>query len=43
MVAAEGLVIDWAQMPTYNTVMSVAVGAGLILLVMLGRELLRSP
>lgn len=43
MVAAEGLVIDWAQMPTYNTVMSVAVGAGLILLVMLGRELLRAP
>ena len=43
MQAAEGLVIDWAQMPTYNTVMSVAVGAGLILLVLLGRELLRAP
>ncbi|MFD6175386.1 MULTISPECIES: DUF981 domain-containing protein [unclassified Isoptericola] len=42
-MATEGLVIDWAQMPTYNTVMSVAVGAGLLLLVWLGRELLRSP
>lgn len=42
-VPAEGLVIDWAQMPTYNTVMSVAVGAGLLLLVALGRDLLRSP
>lgn len=36
-----GLVIDWAQMPTYNTIMSVAAGAGLILLVMLGRALTR--
>ncbi|KAJ8141748.1 hypothetical protein OY671_005082 [Metschnikowia pulcherrima] len=43
MVAAEGLVIDWAQMPTYNTVMSVAVGAGSISSVMLGRELSRAP
>lgn len=42
-LAHEGLVIDWAQMPTYNTVMSVAVGAGLILLVWLGRELIRNP
>ncbi|MFD1858497.1 DUF981 domain-containing protein [Aeromicrobium camelliae] len=42
-LAHEGLVIDWAQMPTYNTVMSVAVGAGLILLVWLGRELIRTP
>ncbi|WP_029252010.1 DUF981 domain-containing protein [Paraoerskovia marina] len=42
-IPAQGLVIDWAQMPTYNTVMSVAVGAGLILLVALGRDLLRSP
>lgn len=23
------LIIDWTQMPTYNTVMSIAVGAGL--------------
>lgn len=41
----EGLTIDWAQMPTYNTIMSVAAGAGLILLVMLGRQLItrRTP
>jgi len=43
MVTAEGLVIDWATMPTYNTVMSVAVGVGLVLLVWLGRSLLRDP
>ncbi len=36
----EELTIDWAQMPTYNTIMAVAAGAGLILLVLLGRELL---
>lgn len=36
----EPLVINWAEMPTYNTIMSVAAGAGLILLVLLGRELL---
>lgn len=29
------LIIDWTQMPTYNTVMSIAVGAGLISLVAL--------
>ncbi|TFB66858.1 DUF981 family protein [Cryobacterium sp. Hz9] len=34
-----GLVIDWTQMPTYNTIMSLAAGAGLILLVLLGRAL----
>jgi uncharacterized membrane protein len=43
LVAQEGLKIDWANMPTYNTIMAVAVGAGLITLVMLGRELLRAP
>lgn len=26
------LIIDWTQMPTYNTVMSIAVGAALIAL-----------
>ncbi|MEU0237308.1 DUF981 family protein [Nocardiopsis sp. NPDC006198] len=36
-----GLTIDWATMPTYNTVMSVAAGAGLLLVVALGRALLR--
>lgn len=30
---SQKLVIDWTQMPTYNTVMSLAVGTGLILLV----------
>ena len=43
LVAQEGLKIDWANMPTYNTIMAVAVGAGLIGLVMLGRQLLTSP
>lgn len=37
----EGLKIDWTRMPTYNTVMSVAAGAGLLTLVALGRSLLR--
>jgi uncharacterized membrane protein len=36
---AGGLVIDWTQMPTYNTIMSLAAGAGLILIVLLGRSL----
>ena len=39
--ASGGLVIDWTQMPTYNTIMAVAGGVGLILLVRLGRELVR--
>lgn len=43
LAAQEGLKIDWANMPTYNTIMAVAVGAGLIGLVLLGRELLRAP
>lgn len=30
------LVIDWTQMPTYNTIMSISAGAGLIFLVQLG-------
>lgn len=37
------LVIDWASMPTYNTIMSVAAGAGLLLVVWLGRTVLRRP
>ncbi|MHA4815872.1 DUF981 family protein [Streptomyces aculeolatus] len=41
LVAAEsGLKIDWTKMPTYNTIMSVAAGAGLLLVVALGRRLL---
>lgn len=36
---ASGLVIDWTQMPTYNTIMSLAAGAGLILVVLLGRSI----
>ncbi|MFJ8441437.1 DUF981 domain-containing protein [Kitasatospora griseola] len=39
-LAASGLKIDWAKMPTYNTIMSVAAGAGLLLVVALGRQLL---
>ncbi|MFD7105389.1 DUF981 family protein [Streptomyces celluloflavus] len=39
-LAASGLKIDWARMPTYNTIMSVAAGAGLLLVVVLGRRLL---
>lgn len=33
------LVIDWTQMPTYNTIMAVAVGAALMSLVSFSREL----
>lgn len=36
-----GLIIDWTQMPTYNTIMSLAAGAGLLMLVMMGRQLLQ--
>lgn len=38
---ASGLVIDWTQMPTYNTIMSIAAGAGLISLVSFARALLK--
>lgn len=38
------LKVPWAQTPMYNTLMAVAVGIGLLLLVALGRELyLRRP
>ncbi|MFD4858253.1 DUF981 domain-containing protein [Streptomyces atratus] len=40
LLAASGLKIDWARMPTYNTIMAVAAGAGLLLVVALGRQLL---
>ena len=39
--AADGLTIDWASGPTYNTVMAVAAGVGLLLVVDLGRRLRR--
>ncbi|WP_183086151.1 DUF981 family protein [Mycetocola tolaasinivorans] len=39
LLKTQGLVIDWTQMPTYNTIMSIAAGAGLLLLVLLAREL----
>lgn len=37
----QGLVIDWTQMPTYNTIMSVAAGAALLVLVYFARDLHR--
>lgn len=40
MSVSGGLVIDWTQMPTYNTIMSVAAGAGLLSLFSLGRHVL---
>jgi uncharacterized membrane protein len=39
VVAAPALKIDWANMPTYNTVMSLAAGTGLLLVVALGYQL----
>lgn len=36
-----GLVIDWTQMPTYNTIMAIAAGAGLVFMFALGRALWR--
>lgn len=38
--AAPELKIDWTKMPTYNTIMAVAAGVGLLLVVALGRRLL---
>lgn len=40
MQAGEGLVIEWVDAITYNTIMSVAAGAGLVLVAMLGKALL---
>lgn len=40
-LANEGLTIDWTQMPTYNTIMSVAAGAALLGIVWFGRSLLK--
>lgn len=41
LLAQDDLTIDWASGPTYNTVMSVAAGVGLLLVVDLGRRLRR--
>jgi hypothetical protein len=41
--ASGGLVIDWTQMPTYNTIMAVAAGAGLLQVVQFARELRMRP
>lgn len=38
-----GLTIDWTQMPTYNTIMAVATGAGLLLVVRFGRKIASVP
>jgi len=44
VLSAAQLKVPWAQTPMYNTLMSVAAGIGLLLLVALGRELyLRRP
>ncbi|MGE4164298.1 MAG: DUF981 family protein [Vicinamibacterales bacterium] len=43
LLAQSELVIDWENLPTYNTIMAVAAGAALITLVRLGRELHREP
>ena len=40
---ATRLVIDWTQMPTYNTIMSVAAGSALMSLVSFARALGREP
>lgn len=37
----EGLKIDWTQMPTYNTIMSLAAGAAMLSLVWLGWSLFK--
>lgn len=40
-MATEALKIDWATMPTYNTIMSLAAGAGLLGVVIFARDLFR--
>ncbi|SCY19601.1 Uncharacterized membrane protein [Nonlabens sp. Hel1_33_55] len=37
----QGLIIDWASMPTYNTVMCVAVGAALCSLAVIGKSMMQ--
>jgi uncharacterized membrane protein len=43
LAKAGGLVIDWTQMPTYNTIMSVSAGAGLLSLLVFARQLTGEP
>ncbi|WP_211211904.1 DUF981 family protein [Deinococcus apachensis] len=38
MAASGGLVIDWTQLPTCNTIMLVAAGAALLSMMALGRQ-----
>ncbi|QCB95584.1 DUF981 family protein [Arthrobacter sp. PAMC25564] len=40
-MTTEALKIDWAIMPTYNTIMSLAAGAGLLAVVIFSRDLFR--
>jgi len=40
---AGGLVIDWTQMPTYNTIMSIAAGGALLSLAYFARDLKTDP
>ena len=42
-LAQEGLKIDWASMPTYNTIMSIAAGAGLLGIVIFAKQLMTKP
>lgn len=42
-LAQQGLTIDWATMPTYNTIMSIAAGAGLLGIVVLVKQLMATP
>lgn len=36
----QGLIIDWVSMPTYNTIMCIAVGAALCSLALMGKNLM---
>ncbi|MEV0809273.1 DUF981 domain-containing protein [Micromonospora sp. NPDC050200] len=40
VLAQQDLKIDWAQMPTYNTIMALTAGVGLLLVVALGWQIL---
>lgn len=40
ILAQEGLKINWVELPTYNTIMAIAAGVGLLLVVALGRQIL---
>lgn len=40
-LAQQGLKINWAEMPTYNTIMALAAGVGLLLIVAFGWQLMK--